>query len=85
MPEPRVDTIVRGGKVVTSSQVLDAAVAIKGEKIAALGPEELLPSKPTATSTPRASSCCPASSTLMSTWTATTTTLSARWLQPMPG
>ena len=44
MPEPRVDTIVRGGKIVTSSQVLDASVAIKGEKIVALGPEELLPS-----------------------------------------
>ena len=43
MAEPRVDTIVRGGRVVTSSQVVDAAVAIKGEKIAALGPEELLP------------------------------------------
>jgi dihydropyrimidinase len=43
MAEPRVDTIVRGGKVVTSSQVLDAAVAIKGEKIAAVAPEELLP------------------------------------------
>ena len=43
MPEPRVDTIVRGGKIVTSSQVLDASVAIKGEKIVALGPEELLP------------------------------------------
>jgi dihydropyrimidinase len=43
MAEPRVDTIVRGGKVVTSSQVLDAAVAIKGAKIAAVAPEELLP------------------------------------------
>ncbi len=43
MAEPRVDTIVRGGKVVTSSQVLDAAVAIKGDKIAAVAPEELLP------------------------------------------
>ena len=43
MAEPRVDTIIRGGKIVTSSQVLDAAVAIKGEKIAAVAPEELLP------------------------------------------
>ena len=40
---PKVDTIVRGGQVVTSSQVIDAAVAITGEKIVALGPEELLP------------------------------------------
>ena len=43
MAEERVDTIVRGGRVVTSSQVLEAAVAIKGEKIAAVGPEHLLP------------------------------------------
>ena len=41
--EPRVDTIVRGGQVVTSSQVLDAAVAIQGEKIVAVAPEHLLP------------------------------------------
>ena len=39
----RVDTIVRGGQVVTSSQVLDAAVAIQGEKIVAVAPEHLLP------------------------------------------
>ena len=38
---PKVDTIIRGGKVVTSSQVIDAAVAITGEKIVALAPEEL--------------------------------------------
>ena len=43
MAETRVDTIVRGGKVVTSTQVFEAAVAIKGEKIAAVGPEHLLP------------------------------------------
>ena len=41
--EARVDTIVRGGQVVTSSQVLDAAVAIQGEKIVAVAPEHLLP------------------------------------------
>ena len=35
--DTHVDTIVRGGKVVTSSQVMDAAVAIKGEKIAEIG------------------------------------------------
>ena len=40
---PKVDTIVRGGRVVTSSQVIDAAIAITGEKIVALAPEELLP------------------------------------------
>ena len=43
MAEVRVDTIVRGGRVVTSSQAVDASIAIKGEKIVALGPEELLP------------------------------------------
>ena len=41
--ETRVDTIIRGGQVVTSSQVLDAAVAIQGEKIVAVAPEHLLP------------------------------------------
>jgi len=43
MPDTRVDTIVRGGQVVTSSEVYDAAIAISGEKIVALGPEHLLP------------------------------------------
>ncbi len=43
MPDARVDTIVRGGQVVTSSQIYDAAIAISGEKIVALGPESLLP------------------------------------------
>ena len=41
--QARVDTIVRGGQVVTSSRVLDAAVAIQGEKIVAVAPEHLLP------------------------------------------
>src|SRR5207249_906954 len=40
---PRVDTIVRGGKVVTASDIFEAAVAITGDKIAAIGPEDLLP------------------------------------------
>ena len=43
MVQARVDTIIRGGQVVTSSQVIDAAVAINGEKIVALAPEHLLP------------------------------------------
>ena len=43
MAETRVDTIIRGGRVVSSSQVFEASVAIKGEKIAAVGPEQLLP------------------------------------------
>ena len=43
MSAARVDTVVRGGKVVTASDIFEAAVAIKGEKIAAIGPEDLLP------------------------------------------
>ena len=43
MTTPRVDTIVRGGKVVTASDIIETAVAIKGDKIAAIGPENLLP------------------------------------------
>jgi dihydropyrimidinase len=43
MTGPRVDTIVRGGQVVTASDVVEAAVAIKGDRIAAIGPEGLLP------------------------------------------
>jgi len=39
----RVDTIVRGGRVVTATDVFEAAVAISGDKIAAIGPESLLP------------------------------------------
>ena len=39
----RVDTVVRGGQVVTASDVFEAAVAIKGDKIVAIGPEALLP------------------------------------------
>src|SRR5215470_16756162 len=38
-----VDTIVRGGQVVTASDVFEAAVAIKGDRIAAIGPEAMLP------------------------------------------
>ncbi|HXJ82543.1 MAG TPA: amidohydrolase family protein [Candidatus Methylomirabilis sp.] len=43
MSAPRVDTIVRGGQVVSASDVFEAAVAIKGERIVAIGPEALLP------------------------------------------
>ena len=38
-----VDTIVVGGQIVTSSQVYEASIAIDGDKIAAIGPENLLP------------------------------------------
>lgn len=38
-----VDTIVRGGRVVTSSEVYETAIAIKDETIVALGPESVLP------------------------------------------
>ena len=43
MADTKVDIIVRGGQVVSSSEVYSAAIAISGEKIVALGPEELLP------------------------------------------
>ena len=43
MPDARVDTIIRGGQIVTSSQVYESSIAIFGEKIAAIGPEHLLP------------------------------------------
>ena len=39
----RVDVLVRGGQVVTATDVLDTAVAIVDGRIAALGPEALLP------------------------------------------
>lgn len=39
----RVDTIVHGGHVVTATDVCETAVAIRGERIAAIGPPELLP------------------------------------------
>ena len=38
-----VDTLVRGGRVVTATDVVDTAVAIKDGAIVALGPEALLP------------------------------------------
>jgi dihydropyrimidinase len=43
MPSTGVDIIVHGGQVVTSSEAYDASVAIKGEKIVAIGPDDLLP------------------------------------------
>ena len=41
--DAHVDTVVVGGQIVTSSQVYEASIAIDGEKIAAIGPENLLP------------------------------------------
>ncbi len=43
MPSPRVDTVVHGGQVVTSTDVCETDIAIKEGRIAALGPRELLP------------------------------------------
>src|SRR5262249_34133337 len=43
MSAPRVDTIVRGGQVVTGSDVFETAIAIEGDRIVAIGPEALLP------------------------------------------
>jgi dihydropyrimidinase len=38
-----VDIVVRGGQVVTATDVVEAAVAIKGGTIVAIGPEAMLP------------------------------------------
>ncbi len=43
MTQQKVDTIVHGGQVVTALEVLDAAIAIREERIVALGPADLLP------------------------------------------
>src|SRR5262245_15560114 len=43
MATARVDTIVHGGRVVTASGINETAIAIRGERIAALGPEAMLP------------------------------------------
>ncbi len=43
MRSERVDTVVRGGVVATGTGVYEASIAIKGERIAAVGPEEMLP------------------------------------------
>jgi dihydropyrimidinase len=43
MTPAQVDVVVRGGQVVTASDVFEAAVAVKGDRIVALGPEALLP------------------------------------------
>src|SRR5262249_58734299 len=38
-----VGVVVSGGKVATSTDMVDAAVAIRGDKIVAIGPDSLLP------------------------------------------
>jgi hypothetical protein len=43
MPASKVDTIVRGGQVVTASEAYEASIAIQGERIVGIGPDELLP------------------------------------------
>ncbi|MBI4220781.1 MAG: amidohydrolase family protein [Chloroflexi bacterium] len=43
MPQPKVDTVVRGGLVVTGTGAVETSLAIKDGKIAAIGPADLLP------------------------------------------
>lgn len=43
MTQGKVDTIVHGGRIVTASEAYEAGLAIKGEKIVAIGPDALLP------------------------------------------
>ena len=43
MQSARVDTVVHGGQVVTATHTFEAGIAIRGEHIAAVGPQEMLP------------------------------------------
>jgi dihydropyrimidinase len=43
MPQSPIETLVRGGQVVTSTEVLDVAIAIRDARIVGLGPPELFP------------------------------------------
>ena len=43
MAANHVDTVIVGGQIVTSSQVYESSIAISGEKIVAIGPENYLP------------------------------------------
>ena len=43
MTSAKVDTIIRGGTVVTGTSAFPSAIAIKGERIVGVGPEETLP------------------------------------------
>jgi dihydropyrimidinase len=43
MPRAKLDTIVYGGQVVTSTEVLDAAIGIRDGRIAAVAPADILP------------------------------------------
>src|SRR5262249_39061207 len=43
MAAPHVDLVVKGGRVVTSTEVLETAVAVGGGKIVGLGAEAMLP------------------------------------------
>lgn len=43
MTIPTVDTVVHGGTVAFSTQAYEASIAIKGERIVAVGPHEMMP------------------------------------------
>ena len=43
MQNASVDTVVHDGLVVSSSHAYEASIAIKGERIAAVGPFEMMP------------------------------------------
>jgi dihydroorotase len=40
---PEIDLVIRGAKVVSPDQIIDAAVAISGERIVAVGHDDLMP------------------------------------------
>ena len=41
--KPEIDLVIRGAKVVSPDQIIDAAVAIAGERIVAVGHDDLMP------------------------------------------
>ena len=43
MPAQKVDVVVHGGTVVTATTSFEGSVAIQGEQIAAVGPQDLMP------------------------------------------
>jgi dihydropyrimidinase len=43
MKDARVDTVIRGGLVVNATHAAEVSVAIKGERIVLVGPDELMP------------------------------------------
>jgi hypothetical protein len=84
MPATAVDTSGRGGQVVTVSEAYEASIAIRGEKIVAIGPDDLL-RLPTSTSMPQENSSSQARSTATSTSVDTMPIIPVAALPPTSG